>query len=64
MNQPVVLVSVQGSVQIITINRPAVRNAINKEVAVALAAALIELDARPELHVGIQIGRASCRERV
>lgn len=56
MNPSVVLVEVRGSVQIITINRPAVRNAINKEVAVALAAALSELDARPELHVGILTG--------
>jgi len=51
-----VQVRVEGHVQIVTLNRPQVRNAISLEVAQALAAAMIELDARDELHVGIITG--------
>ncbi|MDV3207226.1 MAG: enoyl-CoA hydratase, partial [Rhodococcus ruber] len=48
MDTPVHVEQSDG-VQIITINRPEVRNAINTETAVAIAAALEELDARDDL---------------
>lgn len=56
MNDASVQVRTQGHVQIVTINRPHVRNAISLEVARALAAAMIELDTRNDLHVGILTG--------
>jgi enoyl-CoA hydratase len=56
VSSSVVQLRQKGSVLVITLNRPEVRNAINKDVAVALAAALAELDARPDLHVGIITG--------
>jgi len=40
----------------ITINRPAQRNAVNREVAVQLAAALDQLDTEPALSVGVLTG--------
>jgi enoyl-CoA hydratase len=40
----------------ITINRPAQKNAINRDVAVQLASALDELDTDPKLSVGILTG--------
>ncbi|MDT5082628.1 MAG: enoyl-CoA hydratase [Mycobacterium sp.] len=40
----------------ITINRPAQKNAINREVAVQLAAALDQLDSDPTLAVGVLTG--------
>ena len=40
----------------IVINRPAQKNAINREVAVQLAAALDELDSDPTLSVGVLTG--------
>lgn len=43
-------------VQIITINRPEVRNAINTETAVAIGAALDELDERADLVAGVITG--------
>ena len=51
-----VLVERAGPVLLISINRPAVRNAINREVGIALSAAVDELDATPELSVGILTG--------
>ncbi len=44
------------SVLTITINRPAQKNAVNHEVAVALAAAVDQLDADPRLSVGVLTG--------
>ncbi|MEE2030607.1 crotonase/enoyl-CoA hydratase family protein [Rhodococcus chondri] len=55
MNTPVHVEQSDG-VQIITINRPQVRNAINTETAVAIAAALDELDARDDLVAGVITG--------
>jgi enoyl-CoA hydratase len=46
----------QAGVAIITINRPEVRNAVNRAVTLGVAAALDELDARPDLTVGIITG--------
>ncbi|CAN7766517.1 crotonase/enoyl-CoA hydratase family protein [Variovorax sp. LjRoot175] len=56
MSEDAVLVRIEGSIQIVTINRPAVRNAVNKAVAVGLANALAQLDAQADLHVGIITG--------
>lgn len=43
-------------VLVITINRPQARNALNAEVAHAVAAALDSLDARDDLNVGVLTG--------
>lgn len=51
-----VLTERHDGVLTITVNRPAQRNAVNREVAVALAAALDELDADPTLSVGVLTG--------
>lgn len=45
-----------GAVQVITINRPEQRNAINREVSYGVCDALDELDADPALRVGILTG--------
>jgi enoyl-CoA hydratase len=55
----VVETETDGSVLVITINRPEVRNAVNTAVAVGIAAALDELDARDELAVGVITGAGS-----
>jgi enoyl-CoA hydratase len=52
----VVLVDYTDHVMTITINRPQVRNAVDHATAAAMAAALEELDARPDLLVGILTG--------
>ncbi|MDR7167331.1 enoyl-CoA hydratase [Nocardia kruczakiae] len=51
-----VLVERRDGVQIITINRPQAKNALNGAVAVGIAAAVDELDADDELRVGILTG--------
>jgi enoyl-CoA hydratase len=51
-----VLVEHADRIAIITINRPQARNAINRAVSVAMAAALDELDERDDLTVGIVTG--------
>ncbi len=51
-----VLTERRGRILIITINRPAQRNAVNAAVAQGIAAALDELDADPGLSVGILTG--------
>jgi enoyl-CoA hydratase len=53
-----VLTERRGGVLIVTINRPQARNAINRAVAESIAAAMDELDADPELSVGILTGAA------
>ncbi|HWG60313.1 MAG TPA: crotonase/enoyl-CoA hydratase family protein [Streptosporangiaceae bacterium] len=45
-----------GPVAVVTINRPAARNAVNRAVAAGLAAALDDLDARPEVRVIVLTG--------
>jgi enoyl-CoA hydratase len=52
----VVRTEADGPVLVITINRPDARNAVNKQVAEAMAAALDRLDDDPELTVGIVTG--------
>lgn len=51
-----VLTEAHDGVLTITINRPAQKNAISREVAVQLASALDELDADPTLSVGVLTG--------
>ncbi len=55
MSEPV-LVEARDGVQIITINRPEAKNALNGEVARAIAAAVDELDGNDELRVGVLTG--------
>ncbi len=49
----------RGNVLIITLNRPDVRNAVNRELAYGLAAALDDLDADDALSIGILTGAGS-----
>ena len=51
-----VLIERHDGVLTITINRPAQRNAVNREVAVAVAAAVDLLDSDPTLSVGVLTG--------
>jgi enoyl-CoA hydratase len=51
-----VLVERRDMVQVITINRPEAKNALNKAVAEAVAAAVDELDESDELRVGVLTG--------
>src|ERR1700750_1207091 len=51
-----VLVERRDSVQVITINRPAARNAVNAPVAQGIAGAVDELDDSDDLRVGILTG--------
>lgn len=48
-----VLFEADGGVALITLNRPHVRNAIDRATAEELSAALDELERRPELQVGV-----------
>jgi enoyl-CoA hydratase len=51
-----VLVERRGGVQVVTINRPEAKNALNKAVAEGVAAAVDELDSSDELRVGVLTG--------
>ncbi|MFW0785504.1 crotonase/enoyl-CoA hydratase family protein [Gordonia sp. CPCC 206044] len=51
-----VLTEFADGVAVITINRPEARNAVNREVAEGIAAAVDELDARDDITVGILTG--------
>jgi enoyl-CoA hydratase len=51
-----VLVERRGAVQLITINRPKAKNALDAAVAQAVAAAVDELDASDDLRVGVLTG--------
>lgn len=51
-----VLVEHHGAVQVITINRPQAKNALNFAVAAAVAEAVDELDASNELRAGVLTG--------
>jgi enoyl-CoA hydratase len=48
-----------GATLVIELNRPEVKNAVNLAMAVELAAAFDELDARPDLTVGVLAGSGS-----
>jgi enoyl-CoA hydratase len=54
--EPALLTEDRDGVLLITLNRPAVRNAVNLEMAEAMAAALDRLDSSPELRVGVIVG--------
>ncbi|MCU1503510.1 MAG: paaG, partial [Ilumatobacteraceae bacterium] len=45
-----------GDVVVITIDRPDVRNAVDRETAAALATAFREFDGDPSLHVAVLTG--------
>jgi enoyl-CoA hydratase len=51
-----VLTEYGDGIAVMTINRPEARNAVNRAVAVALAQALDELDAREDIAVGVITG--------
>lgn len=51
-----VLVTHDDGIVVITINRPAQRNAVNRAVSYGVCAAVDELDARDDLRVGILTG--------
>lgn len=51
-----VLYTAEDGVAVITINRPRARNAVDAAVAAQVAEALDDLDARPDLRVGIITG--------
>jgi enoyl-CoA hydratase len=51
-----VLVEHRDGAAIITINRPQAKNAVNRAVTLGIAAAVDELDARPDLTLGILTG--------
>ncbi len=51
-----VLVAREGAVLVVTINRPAARNAINAATAAGVASAMDELDSDPTLTIGILTG--------
>jgi len=56
MAEPVVLTEARDGVLVVTLNRPAQRNAVNCAVAEGIAAALDALDADAELRVGVLTG--------
>lgn len=58
-SEPVVLVDVADAVMTITLNRPRVRNAVNEAMAVAIGAALDELDRRADLVAGVLTGNGT-----
>lgn len=51
-----VLVEIDDGLMIVTINRPEVRNAVDGDVSRGVATAVDELDARPDLRVGVLTG--------
>ncbi|MDQ2804229.1 MAG: enoyl-CoA hydratase-related protein, partial [Pseudomonadota bacterium] len=51
-----VLVEQEDGIVIVTINRPEVRNAVNRAVSYGVCEALDELDRNPALRVGILTG--------
>lgn len=51
-----VIVEQADAIQLIRINRPAVRNAIDRATAEAIAAAVDQLDASPDITVGVITG--------
>jgi enoyl-CoA hydratase len=55
-DEPAVLTERRDRVLLITINRPDQRNAVNAAVATGIGKALDELDADPELSVGVLTG--------
>ncbi len=56
MSDAAVLTEQRDGVLLVTLNRPEQRNAVNPAVAQGIAAALDQLDATPELRVGVLTG--------
>lgn len=56
VGRPTVAVEDRGAVRVVTIDRPAVRNALDRPTALALSDAVDGLDAAPALSVGILTG--------
>lgn len=56
MTAPLVLVEAEGGVIVITINRPEMRNAINRAASEAIAEAIDRLDADASLSIGVLTG--------
>jgi enoyl-CoA hydratase len=57
MSEPAVIVEKEGHVLVVTLNRPAKKNAVNCEVMCRLYDAWVQLDSEEELRVGILTGR-------
>ena len=55
-DEQVVLVDSADGVMTITLNRPKAKNAVNRDVAIAVAAAIDELESNDELRVAIVTG--------
>lgn len=55
-DDPAVRTERRGHILLITLNRPAAMNAVNAELAQRLGEAITELDADPELRVGVLTG--------
>lgn len=56
MSEEVVLIDVADGVMTITLNRPKAKNAVNRALAEAVAAALDELDSNDDIRVAIMTG--------
>ncbi|CAN5202874.1 crotonase/enoyl-CoA hydratase family protein [soil metagenome] len=56
MTEQILLTEKRGGVMVICMNRPVVRNAINADLSHAVSDALRELDASPDLAVGVLTG--------
>lgn len=56
MSEAEVLTEVDGNVLIVTINRPAAKNAVNKAVAEGIAAAMHRLDSEADLRCAVLTG--------
>jgi enoyl-CoA hydratase len=59
----VVLYEAQGRVALITLNRPEARNAINGDVALGMEAAIDQMEADPEVWIGIICANTEGQER-
>jgi enoyl-CoA hydratase/carnithine racemase len=56
-----VLYEVEGRIAIITLNRPAARNAVNGAVATAMHDMLRRFESDPEVWVAILTGAGNCQ---
>ena len=62
MSEPVLLIEREPPVALVTLNRPAQRNALSAELRLGLGAALAELEASPEIRAAVitGAGKAFC----
>lgn len=63
MTAELIRVEIDGHLAILTLNRPAARNAINPEMAAAIEAAVDRIEAEPELWVGMLRGDTAGQAR-